>query len=204
MVRPPLFLRWIYPNAIWNIPSESKVVYLTFDDGPTPNVTNEVLKQLDDFQAKATFFCIGKNIDNHPDLFDLIKKSGHHVGSHTYSHLNGWKTNQNDYLRDYEKGKLSVKTNLFRPPYGRILLKPLQVIQQQDRVIMWDILTKDYNSQIRPEQILKTIKKHLHPGAIIVFHDSIKAAKNLRTVLPPLLQYLKEEGYAMHTIPYEV
>jgi peptidoglycan/xylan/chitin deacetylase (PgdA/CDA1 family) len=202
MVRPPNFLRWIYPNAIWNIPSDSKVVYLTFDDGPTPEVTNSVLQILEDYQAKATFFCIGKNIKEHPDLFAQIKQKGHHIGSHTYSHLNGWKTNEKDYLKDYQEGKSMANTNLFRPPYGRLLLKALTAIQKNDKVIMWDILSKDYNRLLTPDKIITNVKRHLQPGSIIVFHDSLKAKNNLLVALPPILHHLREEGYTMSVIPY--
>jgi peptidoglycan/xylan/chitin deacetylase (PgdA/CDA1 family) len=202
MVRPPSFLRWIYPNAVWNLPSEQKVVYLTFDDGPTPFVTEKVLELLEEYQAKATFFCIGKNIERHPELFNLVKEKGHHIGSHTYSHLNGWKSKPTDYLNDYQKGRDLARSNLFRPPYGRILLNPLQTIQKQDKVIMWDILSKDYNEAILPKTILNNVLNNLKPGSIIVFHDSEKAKKNVLAVLPFLLQNLKQQGYAMEAIPY--
>ncbi|MFM7015516.1 MAG: polysaccharide deacetylase family protein [Bacteroidota bacterium] len=202
MTRFPSFLRWIYPGAVWNIPAHSKVVYLTFDDGPTPIITTTVLNLLAEYQAKGTFFCIGKNCEEHPDLFLEIVQKGHHIGSHTYSHLNGWKVSADEYLQDYSKGRELVGSNLFRPPYGRLLLKPLQSIQKQDRVVMWDLLSKDYDVKMEPKTILKNIKKNLRPGSIIVFHDSQKAAKNLMAVLPPLLQYLKQEGYTMEAIPY--
>lgn len=202
MVRPPNFLRCIYPNAIWNLPSDSKVVYLTFDDGPTPEVTEDVLQILENYQAKATFFCIGKNIEQHPELFKLVQTKAHHIGSHTYSHLNGWKSKPTDYLNDYHKGRELAQSNLFRPPYGRLLLKPLQTIQKQDKVIMWDILSKDYNESLTPETVLNNILRNIKPGAIIVFHDSEKAKKNVLAVLPQLLQNLKQQGYAMEAIPY--
>lgn len=202
MVRLPSFLRWIYPNAIWNLPSERKVVYLTFDDGPTPVVTEKILTLLEDYQAKATFFCIGKNIEQHPELFKLVKVKGHHIGSHTYSHKNGWESNSTDYLTDYQKGRELASSNLFRPPYGRILLNPLQTIQKQDKVIMWDILSKDYDASLTPETVLNNVLRNIKPGAIIVFHDSEKAKKNVIAVLPQLLQYLKQHGYSMEAIPY--
>ena len=202
MVRPPSFLRWIYPNAVWNLPSQQKVVYLSFDDGPTPFVTEKVLELLEEYQAKATFFCIGKNIEQHPELFKLVQTKGHHIGSHTYSHLNGWKSKPTDYLNDYQKGRELTGSNLFRPPYGRILLNPLQTIQKQDKVIMWDILSKDYDASITPETVLNNVLRNIKPGAIIVFHDSEKAKKNVLAVLPQLLQYLKQQGYTMEAIPY--
>ena len=202
MVKPPNFLRWIYPNAIWSLPSDSKVVYLTFDDGPTPFVTEEVLKILENYQAKATFFCIGKNIEQHPEIFNLVKAKGHHIGSHTYSHLNGWKSKPADYLNDYHNGRDLAGTNLFRPPYGRILLNPLLTIQKQDKVIMWDILSKDYDYKLSPDEVFNNVTKNLKPGSIIVFHDSEKAKKNLLEVLPRLLQYLLQQGYKLDTIQY--
>jgi peptidoglycan/xylan/chitin deacetylase (PgdA/CDA1 family) len=202
MVRLPSFLRWIYPNAIWNLPSERKVLYLTFDDGPNPVVTEKILELLEEYDAKATFFCIGKNIEQHPELLKLVKSKGHHIGSHTYSHINGWESNSTDYLTDYQKGRELASSNLFRPPYGRILLNPLQTIQKQDKVIMWDILSKDYDASITPETVLNNVLRNIKPGAIIVFHDSEKAKKNVLAVLPQLLQYLKQQGYAMEAIPY--
>ena len=202
MVYPPPYIRWIYPQAIWTLPGQGKPIYLTFDDGPTPLVTEKILNLLDDYQAKATFFCIGKNIEQHPLLFKLIKAKGHHIGSHTYSHLNGWKTNSTNYLNDYQKGREFAGSNLFRPPYGRILLNPLQTIQKQDKVIMWDILSKDYDATLPPEKILRNVLRNIKPGSIIVFHDSEKAKDNVLTVLPQLLQHLKQEGYTMDAIPY--
>lgn len=202
MVYPPPFIRWIYPQAIWTLPGQGKTVYLTFDDGPTPLVTEKILDLLDDYQAKGTFFCIGKNIEQHPLLFKLIKAKGHHIGSHTYSHLNGWKTNSTNYLNDYQKGREFAGSNLFRPPYGRLLLNPLQTIQKQDKVIMWDILSKDYDATLPPEKILRNVLRNIKPGSIIVFHDSEKAKDNVLTVLPQLLQHLKREGYTMDAIPY--
>jgi peptidoglycan/xylan/chitin deacetylase (PgdA/CDA1 family) len=202
MVSLPTFLRWIYPSAIWNLPSERKVLYLTFDDGPNPVVTEKILELLEEYDAKATFFCIGKNIEQHPELLKLVKSKGHHIGSHTYSHINGWESNSTDYLTDYQKGRELASSNLFRPPYGRILLNPLQTIQKQDKVIMWDILSKDYDASITPETVLNNVLRNIKPGAIIVFHDSEKAKKNVLAVLPQLLQYLKQQGYAMEAIPY--
>ena len=202
MVSLPTFLRWIYPSAIWNLPSERKVLYLTFDDGPIPVVTEKILELLEEYDAKATFFCIGKNIEQHPELFKLVKSKGHHIGSHTYSHINGWESNSTDYLTDYQKGRELASSNLFRPPYGRILLNPLQTIQKQDKVIMWDILSKDYDASLTPETVLNNVLRNIKPGAIIVFHDSEKAKKNVLAVLPKLLQYLKQQGYTMEAIPY--
>ena len=202
MVSLPTFLRWIYPSAIWNLPSERKVLYLTFDDGPNPVVTEKILELLEEYDAKATFFCIGKNIEHHPELFKLVKSKGHHIGSHTYSHINGWESNCFDFLTDYQKGRDLAGSNLFRPPYGRILLNPLQTIQKQDKVIMWDILSKDYDASLTPETVLNNVLRNIKPGAIIVFHDSEKAKKNVLAVLPQLLQYLKQQGYTMEAIPY--
>ncbi len=202
MVRPLSFLRWIYPNAIWHLPSDRKILYLTFDDGPTPFITEKVLELLDEYKAKATFFCIGKNIEQHPGIFNLIKEKGHHIGSHTYSHLNGWKSKTEEYINDYMKGRELSQSNLFRPPYGRILLKPLQVIQKQDKVIMWDILSKDYDNDLSPEEVYANVTRNLGPGSIIVFHDNEKAKNNLLVVLPRILVYLSQQGYALEAIPY--
>jgi len=186
----------------WHLPSDRKILYLTFDDGPTPFITEKVLELLDEYKAKATFFCIGKNIEQHPGIFNLIKEKGHHIGSHTYSHLNGWKSKTEEYINDYMKGRELSQSNLFRPPYGRILLKPLQVIQKQDKVIMWDILSKDYDNDLSPEEVYANVTRNLGPGSIIVFHDNEKAKNNLLVVLPRILVYLSQQGYALEAIPY--
>ncbi|WP_461764634.1 polysaccharide deacetylase family protein [Myroides sp. LJL110] len=193
----------VYPSLTWNINSSKKTIYLTFDDGPIPQVTPWVLKILKDFQVKATFFCIGDNVKKHPDIFKQIIAQGHTVGNHTFNHLNGWETDLKTYLNNLEKCQeilekdLSSTTKLFRPPYGKITREQIKIIQKQGyQIIMWSNLTQDYNLNLTPKACLKKSIKQIKQGNIIVFHDSIKAQKNLTYTLPRLLEYLLDQGYS--------
>ncbi|WP_461761830.1 polysaccharide deacetylase family protein [Myroides sp. LJL119] len=193
----------VYPSLTWNINSSKKTIYLTFDDGPIPQVTPWVLKILKDFQVKATFFCIGDNVKKHPDIFKQIIAQGHTVGNHTFNHLNGWETDLKTYLNNLEKCQeilekdLSSTTKLFRPPYGKITRDQIKIIQKQGyQIIMWSNLTQDYNLNLTPKACLKKSIKQIKQGNIIVFHDSIKAQKNLTYTLPRLLEYLLDQGYS--------
>ncbi|MDX1603852.1 MAG: polysaccharide deacetylase family protein [Salinimicrobium sediminis] len=202
----PGFVKWIFKNRIWEGPADEKAIYLTFDDGPIPEVTPWVLDQLKSFNAKATFFCIGENVQKHPEIFKKIIAEGHKVGNHTFNHLNGWKTSTPEYVLNTLKarqiieknipGKEPAKNALFRPPYGRIKSKQVRELQKRDfRIIMWSILSMDYNTGITPERCFQNVIDHARPGSVIVFHDSFKAQKNLVKVLPRVLDHLNREGY---------
>ena len=192
LAKSPLLLKWYYSSLLWNKPRSEKIVYLTFDDGPIPNVTEFVLNTLKTFDIKATFFCIGENITKHPTIFEQIKKEGHAIGNHTFNHLNGWKTDDKAYLKNFQKCQELTQTNLFRPPYGRIkksqinkLLSSYQfsVINtpvSQLQIVMWDIISGDFDENISPIKCFQNIIKHAQNGSIIVFHDSLKAFKNLK------------------------
>ncbi len=214
-VRPPFFLKWIYPKLLWNKSSTEKIVYLTFDDGPIPNVTEFVLNTLKNFQIKATFFCIGDNIQKHPEIFELIKKAGHAVGNHTFNHLKGWDTNDETYIANFWKCQALTNTNLFRPPYGRIkksqireLAKSWQLkandkvkpehIQQQ--IVMWDVLSGDFDAGISGEQCYQNVIRNTRNGSIIVFHDSLKAWDRLEYALPKTIAFLKEKGFRFEVL----
>lgn len=202
----PGFVKWIFKKRIWEGPADEKAIYLTFDDGPIPEVTPWVLDQLKSFNAKATFFCIGENVQKHPEIFKKIIAEGHKVGNHTFNHLNGWKTSTPEYVLNTLKarqiieknlpGKEPAKNALFRPPYGRIKSKQVRELQKRDfRIIMWSNLSMDYNTGITPERCFQNVIDHARPGSVIVFHDSFKAQKNLVKVLPRVLDHLNREGY---------
>lgn len=201
-VKTNYLVKKIFPNYVWDIPNNDKKVFLTFDDGPTPEITEWTLEQLKKYDAKATFFCIGNNIEKHPEIFQKVIKEGHSIGNHTFGHLKGWKTSINDYVENVALCQSQIvnlktqNTNLFRPPYGKI--KPLQskILRKQGyKIIMWDIISFDFDASVSKEKCLENILKNVQSGSIIVFHDSIKAEKNLKYALPKTLEFLKEKGF---------
>ena len=175
-------------------------VYLTFDDGPTPKITEKVLDILKSFNVKGTFFCIARNVDRHPGIYNKLLKAGMGIGNHTYSHLNGWKTNNQDYLNDVDLAASHIDSKLFRPPYGKIRNKAAREISKEYKIIMWDVLSKDYARKVSPEQCFENVKKHATAGSIIVFHDSVKAFPKLEYALPKTIEYLLEKGYNLDCI----
>ena len=185
----------------WDLQGEHREVYLTFDDGPTPVVTPWVLGQLDKAGAKATFFCLGRNVDKHPDIYKQILSGGHSVGNHSYSHLKGFRSSVKRYMDDIQLASGMIDSKLFRPPYGRIFPGQVKAVLEQYDIIMWDVLSIDYNSGLGGERVLQNVTRNVKPGSIIVFHDSHKAAENLYYALPRTLEFLKEEGYSMKQIP---
>jgi len=202
LVRTPWWLRAIYPSFTWKIKDAGKVLYLTFDDGPHETATPFALDQLKQFNAKATFFCIGKNVASHPDLFQRIIAEGHAVGNHTQEHLNGWKTANDLYADNIAKAGTYIHSNLFRPPYGRIkkaqaaLLRKDQRLQQPFQVIMWDVLSGDFDTAITPQQCLDNVLSNTNNGSIIVFHDSTKAWDRMNYTLPKVLKHYTSLGYS--------
>lgn len=214
LVKSPLLLKWYYSSLLWNKPRSEKIVYLTFDDGPIPNVTEFVLNTLKTFGIKATFFCIGENIIKHPIIFNKIKKQGHAVGNHTFNHLNSWKTNDNKYLDNFLKCQNLTQTHLFRPPYGRIKKSQIKKLKEETlrlsaqiqtadtplQIVMWDILSGDFDVNSSPEKCYENVIKNTINGSIIVFHDSLKAFDRLVYTLPKTIQYLSDEGYKFGTL----
>lgn len=174
-------------DLVWSIETDQDEIYLTFDDGPTPGVTNWVLDILKIHNAKATFFCIGKNVAAHPELYQRILDEGHAVGNHSYDHLNGWETKDEEYLGNIEQCAKLVNSELFRPPYGKISRSQSKKLRDRYKLIMWDVLAGDFDLSISPEQCFKNVINNISKGSIIVLHDSVKAEKNLRYVLPNLL-----------------
>ncbi|MGK0388231.1 MAG: peptidoglycan/xylan/chitin deacetylase (PgdA/CDA1 family) [Maribacter sp.] len=205
LVKIPNFIRKLFPNFIWRLPTEDKVVYLTFDDGPIPEVTPWVLDLLEEYNAKATFFCVGENVKQYSDLLEKVRKAGHSVGNHTFSHLNGWLTDNVTYLRNVRKGAHAVHSELFRPPYGKVKPSQAKFLNRHYRVVMWDVLSGDFDPALSKEQCLENVIKNTEKGSIIVFHDSLKAKDKLEYVLPKTLEHFAKQGYrfealAQHTV----
>jgi peptidoglycan-N-acetylglucosamine deacetylase len=193
-------LQFFTPSLLWRVKTVGKTVYLTFDDGPHPQITPWVLNQLKLSNAQATFFCVGENVTKFPDTFNEILNSGNEVGNHTFNHINGWKTNNENYFNNILKCKNVVDSNLFRPPYGRIKFSQIKMLKQHFQIIMWDILSRDYEANLDTKKAIQKIKNNLHNGSIIVFHDSAKAEKNLKLMLPEILQHIQENGYEMKSL----
>ncbi|WP_233207870.1 MULTISPECIES: polysaccharide deacetylase family protein [unclassified Siphonobacter] len=195
-------LRSIYPEMTWRIPSSEPTIYLTFDDGPIPEATEFVLQELARYQAKATFFCIGDNIRKHPSIFQQLLEQGHSVGNHTFNHLKGWNTDDETYFANVAQCQdLLPPTRLFRPPYGRIRKRQAAYLKQHHQLIMWDVLTGDYSPSLKPEQVLRGTTKACESGSLVVFHDSIKAWKNMSYALPRTLDYLAERNFKFAALP---
>lgn len=194
-VRPPYALQKLYSKALWRAPVNEKIIYLTFDDGPVPEITSWVLDVLEQKKIKATFFCVGNNVDKHPDLFKEILNKGHAVGNHTYNHLNGWNTHTPSYIKNTLKCSEVVQSSLFRPPYGRIKKSQLRLLNTRFKIVMWDVLSGDFDATLSPEQCLLNCKKYTRTGSIVVFHDSVKAWKSLVHTLPAYIDYCLENGF---------
>ncbi|WP_428741592.1 polysaccharide deacetylase family protein [Tenacibaculum sp.] len=209
-IKTPRILKQLFAKYTWSFSSNKKTIYLTFDDGPIPEVTEFVLDQLQQFNAKATFFCIGDNIRKHPAIFSRIITEGHSVGNHTFNHLNGWKSNNTSYLENIELAEKSIQqsytsTNtqqkLFRPPYGKIKRSQARrLIAKGYKIIMWDVLSADFDKTVSKEKCVQNVLNNTQNGSIVVFHDSIKASDKLYYTLPILLQKFSERGYEFKVI----
>lgn len=196
----PSILPLITPSLTWKVKTADKTLFLTFDDGPHPDITPWVLNQLSTYNAKATFFCVGDNVRKFPDVYKQVIDEGHRTGNHTYHHLNGWKTPDDQYFADTELAQQLIGSNLFRPPYGRLTRSQMKTLSKTYRIIMWDILTRDYDKFIDAEAALITIKKYIRNGSVIVFHDSGKAEQNLKIMLPEVLKYYSAKGYVFKSL----
>jgi peptidoglycan-N-acetylglucosamine deacetylase len=199
LVKTPWLLKKIYPQLIWDSNKHNRTIYLTFDDGPIPIVTPFVLNILEQYKAKATFFCIGDNASKHTDIFEKVKAAGHTIGNHTFNHLKGWDTDDRVYLQNFIRADELLHTSLFRPPYGRIKRSQIKLLKAQRpnlQIIMWDVLSGDFDAELSPEKCLQNVLKYTKPGSIIVFHDSLKAFDRLEYVLPRAMEIWSKEGYA--------
>jgi peptidoglycan/xylan/chitin deacetylase (PgdA/CDA1 family) len=201
LVRPPILLKKLYPSLLWKVNTQEKEVYLSFDDGPHPEITPWVLDVLNDFQAKAIFFCVGENVERYPDVYRRILDEGHYCGNHTNNHLNGWNSDSAVYLKSVAACARLVHTNFFRPPYGRLKNTQAKRISRHYRIVMWDVLSGDFDRTITPEKCLENTLHYSRPGSIVVFHDSLKARKNLFSVLPLYLTEMKNRGYRFPLLP---
>ena len=218
--KTPGFVKTLFPNFVWNVNTANKELYLTFDDGPTPEITEWVLQTLNDYSAKATFFCIGKNVESNPEIFQNILKDKHSIGNHTYDHLKGWKTKTKKYIGNTEltdsvisfQVQNSIYTNdnkmslpkLFRPPYGKFKTKQSKRLQKLGyRIVLWDVLSYDWDKSVNESTCFKNVVAAAKEGSIIVFHDSLKASKNLKHTLPKVLDYYSERGYRFNSLNKE-
>jgi len=197
----PFWIRAIYPKGlIWKIPTDRREVFLTFDDGPIPKVTPLVLGILKKYNIKATFFCVGENVQQYPEVFESLRSEGHALGNHTFHHVKAWKTDYNSYLSEVELCNELVKSKLFRPPHGQINRKITRKLKKDYRIIMWSGLTGDYDKNLTGEQCLANAIKNTRPGSIIVFHDSLKARERMEYALPQYIEYCLQQGYSFRTL----
>jgi len=203
LIKTPFWLRWLYPGLVWRKTSEKPVIYLTFDDGPIPQVTPFVLSVLEKYNAKATFFCIGDNIRKHPDVFQMLIAGGHAIGNHTFNHLKGWKTKDEVYLENFRLCDDLTKSKLFRPPYGRVKRSQVSKLKNEYprlKIVMWDVLSGDFDLNLRPEKCLQNVLESTESGSIVVFHDSLKAFERLEYVLPRALEFWTKKGYSFEAL----
>lgn len=203
LVHTPWWLRALYPSLVWRMPVGEKVIYLSFDDGPHAQATPFVLDQLKNYGAKASFFCIGKNVVSHPHLYERILAEGHAVGNHTYQHVNGWRTANEHYFSEVRQTAAVVQSGLFRPPYGRITRAQASQLQSEKygmKVIMWDVLSGDFDTAISGERCLANVLKHTRDGSIVVFHDSAKAWDRMSYALPAVLAHFSGQGYVFRAL----
>ena len=200
--QPPLLYRLLFPEAFWRVkyPSEKPVVFLTFDDGPVPEVTPRVLDLLDELGVKATFFMVGDNVRRHPELLEEVRRRGHGVGNHTMHHLQGMRTRGVSYLRDVAEADALIGSRLFRPPHGIMRWGQARAIKNRYNIIMYDVVSRDYNRRLSPERIFDNVRRYTRDGSIIVFHDSLKARDNMLTAMPRAVRWLQEQGYEFRTL----
>ncbi|TDQ79697.1 polysaccharide deacetylase family protein [Sphingobacterium yanglingense] len=199
-VNAPFFLRWMYPNVTWNRSRLDKKIYLTFDDGPIPEITPWILDLLQEHQIKATFFCVGENIVKHPTIYQRLILEGHRIGNHTFNHLKGWDTADDIYFQNIELCQQHTQSNLFRPPYARATKSQINLLNKEYELIYYDVLSGDFDLKLSPEQCYKNVLKHTKNGSIIVFHDNLKAIPRVKYALPRVIAHFLEKGYTFDTL----
>jgi peptidoglycan/xylan/chitin deacetylase (PgdA/CDA1 family) len=203
LVRTPFLLKILYPNFLWDARGDSNSIFVTFDDGPIPIVTPFVLKILKQYDAKATFFCIGDNVRKHPDVFEQVKNDGHAIGNHTFNHLNGWQTADDIYLENFSQADELIRSNLFRPPYGRVKHSQARQLLQTNpgiKIVMWNVLSGDFDISLSPEKCLENVLKNVKGGDIVLFHDSLKAKDRMEYTLPRALEYWSKKGFEFKSL----
>ena len=191
----PEIVKFLWKDVVWRMNPAEKVIYLTFDDGPNPQITPQVLDILDEHGVKATFFCVGDNVRKYPDTFSEVTSRGHAVGNHTFNHIKGFKYSTADYVENVQKASEYIESRILRPPHGQIKFSQVRALKKNYKIIMWDLITFDYDKNVTPEQISRIVKKQTRNGSIVVFHDSLKAERNVMNVLPLALNFWKNEGY---------
>lgn len=208
-VKTPWLLKKLYPGCTWHMPSREKIIYLTFDDGPHPTITPYALDVLQQYQAKATFFCIGKNIVENPAIYRRILNEGHRTGNHTHNHFNGWKVKNDQYINNIIEAAKYIDSNLFRPPYGRITQFQIKILSgiaaykgsgRNFKIIMWDVLSGDFDQSLSAETCTLNVLNKTRPGSIVVFHDSEKAFPRMEKALPAMLEYFSKKGFRFEAI----
>lgn len=219
-VKTPFYLKRVFGSMTWELPAQANpahtdpalapasgegqpTLYLTFDDGPTPGITEFVLDELKRFDATATFFLVGSNAEKHPELVERMRAEGHAVGHHSYSHLNGWKTDDDTYLEDVHRAAELIGGPLFRPPYGRIKITQIEALKRDHHIVMWDVISGDFDQSISRQQCLDNVLGNAKAGSIVVLHDSVKAEEKIRFVLPRVLERFAEKGFAFSAVPAE-
>lgn len=197
--QPPRILRALYPDALWRMDASKKEIYLTFDDGPIPEVTPWVLEILDRYDIKATFFMVGDNAHKHPTELEMVRERGHMLGNHTFNHVRGFQIDAETYADNIRRADALLHTPLFRPPHGFMTPAQYAYARRHFRIVMWDLVTRDYSKRLNGEQVFRKVQRYVRPGSIITFHDSVKSEPRLRYALPRSIEWLLEEGYAFRT-----
>lgn len=200
LIKTPGFIQGMFPNFVWKMPAKQQNIYLTFDDGPVPEATPWVLDCLKKYDAKATFFCVGENVESNPAIYDRIQREGHTIGNHTFKHINGWYSENEHYIDDVASCATAVKSKLFRPPYGKIKPNQAKVLREDYKIVMWDILCGDFDPLVSKEKCLYNILDHVNAGSIIVMHDSVKTIDKLKYVLPKVLEELSNKGFVFKNL----
>jgi peptidoglycan-N-acetylglucosamine deacetylase len=202
LIHPPACITRWFPEATWNLRNGENKVYLTFDDGPVPDITPQVLEILNKESAGATFFCVGENVSRYPEIFDMVLQQNHSVGNHTYNHLQGLKTSPHEYFQNIAKAGSIINSNLFRPPHGLLKYSQYKVLSKQYKIIMWDVLSMDHHPRTTSARLIRDVTRFARDGSIITFHDSVKSIAKLKAALPLVIKMLKDKGYSLQPIPY--
>ncbi len=200
-VRVPWLVRIFYRKALWRVDTTEKIVYLTFDDGPIPEITPWVIRLLKDENIKASFFCVGENVQKYPEVFQQVLEEGHSAGNHTFNHMQGLKSENNDYITNIEKADKLIGTSLFRPPHGFLKRSQYHLLREKYRIVMWDVLSRDFDHRISATKVYNNVMNFVRPGSVIIFHDSLKAEENMKKALPEVIRSLKKQGYRFEVIP---